>query len=108
MCEHEARSATYFNGTATDIGLVKDGVLLPTGESLAQAQNRVLGTAPTGYLYTDAPGYIVFAIRSGWRVSSHADLTVIGENLTDRNYRSFGSGIDAAGINLQVRTRYRF
>lgn len=61
-----------------------------------------------GYVYTDAPGYIVFGIRSGWRVSSHADLTVIGENLNDRNYQLYGSGVDAPGINLQVRTRYRF
>jgi len=41
-------------------------------------------------------------------VSQHLDLTVIGENLTDRNYRLYGSGVDAAGANLQIRTRVRF
>ena len=33
---------------------------------------------------------------------------VIGENLTDRNYRLYGSGVDSPGINLEVKARYRF
>ena len=33
---------------------------------------------------------------------------VIGENLTDRNYRLLGSGVDAPGANMQVRLRYGF
>ena len=36
------------------------------------------------------------------------DVTVMGENLGDVNYRLYGSGVDAPGVNLQVRTRYRF
>jgi outer membrane receptor protein involved in Fe transport len=41
-------------------------------------------------------------------VSSAIDVTVIGENLTDRNYRLYSSGVDAAGRNAQLRVRYRF
>ena len=40
--------ATFFNGTATDLGLVQNGILVQTGETLAQVQNRVLGTANVG------------------------------------------------------------
>ncbi len=100
--------ATYFNGTATDLGLVSGGVLLSTGESLAQVQNRVMGTAATSYLFTQTDGFVVLGARAGLRVLSWLDATVIGDNLTDRNYRLHGSGLDAPGANLSVRLRARF
>jgi outer membrane receptor protein involved in Fe transport len=100
--------ATFFNGTATDMGLVSQGVLLATGETLAQVQNRVLGTAASGALYTSHPGFVVFGLRAGVRITRAFDVTVIGENLADTNYRLYGSGVDAHGFNVQVRTRYRF
>jgi hypothetical protein len=85
--------ATYFTGTATDTGLVRNGLLVATGETLAEVQTRVLGNASTGYLYTAAPGYVVLGARAGWRLSPQIDLIVMGDNLTDRNYRPFGSGV---------------
>jgi outer membrane receptor protein involved in Fe transport len=100
--------ANYFNGTATDLGLVRNGVLLQTGETVAQVQNRVLGAATSAALFTEAPGFVVFGARAGIRLQSNLDLTVIGENLTDKNYRFYGSGVDAPGFNLEIRTRYRF
>jgi outer membrane receptor protein involved in Fe transport len=100
--------ANYFNGTATDLGLVKGGILLATGETVAQVQTRVLGGATSAPLFTEAPGFVALGARAGWTVSQHLDLTVIGENLTDRNYRLYGSGVDAPGANLQIRTRVRF
>lgn len=100
--------ASFFNGTAADLGLVQGGVLLATGETLTQVQNRVLGSATSAPLFTSQPGFIVFGLRAGWRLSSALDMTVIGENLTDRNYRPYGSGLDAAGRSVQVRLRYRF
>lgn len=100
--------AGYFNGTATDLGLVKNGVLVQTGETLAQVQNRVMGTAATVLLFDEAPGFVVFGARAGFRLLPQLDVTVIGENLADRNYRLYGSGVDATGANLVVRTRYRF
>jgi outer membrane receptor protein involved in Fe transport len=103
-----ASIASYFNGTATDLGLVKGGVLLETGETLAEVQNRVLGTAASSSLFTEAPGFVVFGARAAFRLLPRLDVTVIGENLTDRNYRLYGSGVDSPGINLAVRTRYRF
>jgi hemoglobin/transferrin/lactoferrin receptor protein len=103
-----ASIATFFNGTATDRGLVRDSILVATGETLAQVQNRVLGTAASAPLYTSEPGYAVIGLRSGVRLTPQLDVAVIGENLGDVNYRFYGSGLDASGINLHVRTRYRF
>lgn len=100
--------ANFFNGTATDLGLVTNGVLTETGETLAQVQNRVLGSATSSPLFTTQAGFAVFGIRAGLRVTPQLDLTVIGENLGDVNYRLYGSGVDAPGVNVQVRTRYRF
>jgi outer membrane receptor protein involved in Fe transport len=100
--------ATFFNGTATDLGLVADGVLQATGESLADVQARVLGAAVSAPLFTAHPGFVVVGIRSGIRVTTGLDVIVFGENLTDVNYRLLGAGVDAPGFNLQIRTRYRF
>ncbi len=100
--------AAFFNGTATDLGLVQSGLLVATGETLAQVQTRLLGTASSGQLYTDGPGFVVVGLRAGVRVTRLLDVSLLGENLTDRNYRLYGSGVDAPGINLQLRVRYRF
>jgi outer membrane receptor protein involved in Fe transport len=54
------------------------------------------------------PGFVVFGLRAGVRITRAFDVTVIGENLADTNYRLYGSGVDAPGFNVQVRTRYRF
>jgi hypothetical protein len=100
--------ANYFNGTATDLGLVKNGLLLATGETVAQLQTRLLGSATSGVLFSDGPGFVVVGARAGLPVTSHFDLIVIGENLTDKNYRLYGSGVDSPGVNLELKARYRF
>ena len=100
--------ANYFNGTATDLGMVKGGILQATGETLAQVQTRVLGNSASAPLFEQAPGFVVFGLRGGVRVSDAIDFTLIGENLSDRNYRVYGSGVDSPGINVQLRARYRF
>lgn len=103
-----ASIASYFNGTASDLGLVVNGLLVATGENLAAVQNRVLGTAASAPLFTTQPGFVTLGLRAGWRIRSMVEVTAIGENLTDRNYRLYGSGVDAPGANLQLRVRYRF
>jgi outer membrane receptor protein involved in Fe transport len=87
---------------------VKNGVLVSTNETLAQVQTRILGTATQGALFTSAPGFVTFGLRGGWNINAHLGLTVIGENLTDKNYRLYGSGVDAAGRNVQLRARVQF
>jgi len=100
--------ANYFNGTATDLGLVRNGVLVQTGETLAQVQQRVLGDATSAPLFTSAPGFVVLGARAGVRLSTHLGAIVIGENLTDRNYRLYGSGADSPGANVQFRLQAHF
>jgi outer membrane receptor protein involved in Fe transport len=103
-----ASIATFFNGTAVDMGLVNNGILQPTGETLAQVQDRVLGAANSAPLYASHPGYTVVGLRAGVRLTASLDLAVLGENLGDVNYRIYGSGLDAPGRNLQLRVKYRF
>jgi outer membrane receptor protein involved in Fe transport len=90
------------------MGLVQAGRLVPTGESLAEVQARVLGDADVSYLYTSTPGFVVVSLRGGWRLTSHVDATVIVDNLTDRNYRWHGSGTDAPGVSLMAKLGVRF
>lgn len=103
-----ASIAAFFDGTATDLGLVRDGVLIATGETLPDVQRRVLGDADSAPLFTESAGFVVIGARAGFSVSPTTELSVIGENLTDRNYRWHGSGVDGAGANVQVRLQYRF
>lgn len=98
----------FFNGSAVDLGLVSGGVLLSTGERLPDVQRRVLGDAASAVMFPTHPGYAVASLRAGLRITSQFDLSLIGENLGDVNYRLFGSGVDAPGVNIQLRTRYRF
>jgi hemoglobin/transferrin/lactoferrin receptor protein len=99
--------AGFFDGTATDLGLVQAGRLVETGETLAQVQARLLGGADATFLYTETPGFVVFGLRGGWRFSSRLDTTVILDNLTDRNYRWHGSGTDAPGFSVSAKIRIR-
>jgi hemoglobin/transferrin/lactoferrin receptor protein len=99
--------ATFFNGTATDMGLVQDGRLLATGETLTQVQARLLGGASESYLFTTTPGFVLFSLRGGWRLTTRLDATVIVDNLTDRNYRWHGSGVDAPGLSIAAKVRMR-
>ena len=103
-----ASIAAFFNGGAVDLGLVRNGILVATGETLAEIQHRVLGTASSAPLYSTHPGFTTVGVRGGFRLPSGLEMTVMLENLGDVNYRLYGSGIDAPGLNLQVRTRYRF
>jgi outer membrane receptor protein involved in Fe transport len=103
-----ASIASYFNGTAVDLGLVQGGLLVATGETLAQVQTRLLGSASGAPLFATAPGFVAVGARAGWDPSPRFGLAVIGENLTDRNYRLYGSGVDAPGRNIQVRVHVRF
>ena len=85
-------------------GLVRGGVLLPTGETLPQVLRRVLGPDLSARvpLFTKNPGFATLNFRGGWRLGEHTRLTFILENVLDRNYRTMGSGIDAPGTNAVI------
>jgi outer membrane receptor protein involved in Fe transport len=48
------------------------------------------------------PGWATFNLLLSWQASQGLELGLRLENLTDKNYREHGSGIDAAGRNLGI------
>ena len=103
-----ASIASFFNGTAVDRGLVRNGTVVATGETLAQVQSRVLAGSPLAAMFLGTPGFAAISVSGGVSLGAHLDLTLIGENLTDRNYRLHGSGLDEPGLNLVARLRAKF
>jgi hemoglobin/transferrin/lactoferrin receptor protein len=103
-----ANIASFFNNGAAVRGLVAGGLLRPTGETLAQVQNRVLGSADSAPMFTAIPGWALFGVRAGWTLGERSELLADFNNLTDRNYRGLSWGIDGPGIGLTVRWRYRY
>jgi outer membrane receptor protein involved in Fe transport len=80
-----------------------DDVLLTTGETLLQVQDRVLGVGVnSSSLFTAVPGYAVGGIRFGVKTGRH-QLLVHAENLTDENYRGISWGVDAPGRGISAR-----
>ena len=100
--------ADFFGGPAVDLGLVANGELLATGETVEQVQRRILGDAASAPLFGHTPGFVVLHVNAGIRLTTGLHLTLFVENLTDRSYRWHGSGVDAAGASLQLRTTYEF
>jgi outer membrane receptor protein involved in Fe transport len=105
--------AAFFNNGARARGLIGNGpdgaantaddVLLETGETLAQIQNRVLGTANSSSLFTALPAYATFNVRGGYRLSPGHEIVADFENLGDKNYRGISWGIDAPGRSFTIR-----
>lgn len=96
------------------------GVLIATGETLAQVQNRLLpiGSTINGVLvvnndtsvplFTSIPGYALFNVRGGYRFGENQDVTVDFENIGDKSHRLPGWGIDGPGRSLRINYRFRF
>jgi len=92
--------ATYFNNGAVDLGVVQDGILLATGETLAQVQERVLGPDLRGNaLFDETPAWWTISLRGGFNINARNELTFAFNNIFDRNYRLHGSGFDAPGFS---------
>ncbi len=105
--------AAFFNNGATARGLVRGSGaaarLVATGETLAQVQDRVLGPGvDSAPMFLATPGYGTLNLRGGYRLGERSEITVILENLADRNYRVHGSGVDSPGLNLQVGYTFRW
>jgi len=54
------------------------------------------------------PGYTVYNLRGGLDLSENLSLTAAVENLTDKNYRVHGSGVNEPGLNVVFSVWYRF
>jgi len=53
------------------------------------------------------PGYAVYGLRGGCSPRENLDLTLGVENVTDRDYRLHGSGVNEPGTNLVATLRIR-
>jgi outer membrane receptor protein involved in Fe transport len=96
------------------------GILIATGETLAQVQNRLLpiGATINGIfianndttvpLFTSTPGYALFNVRGGYRFDEKQAITADFENIGDKSHRLPGWGIDGAGRSFRIAYRYRF
>jgi iron complex outermembrane receptor protein len=81
------------------------------GETLQQIQDRVLpgiANATRVPLYNSTAGWATLEIRGWLPISERWSLYGGIANLTDRNYRIHGSGIDAPGFNASLGARLTF
>jgi hemoglobin/transferrin/lactoferrin receptor protein len=96
------RSSTSADGVAGNA----DDVLLATGETVAEIQDRVLGPGvASSSLFTVVPGYVTFGFRGALHFGSRHEVLVDFENVGDRNYRGISWGLDAPGRGVFIRYR---
>jgi len=95
------------------------GILIPTGETSAQVQNRLLplGATINGVVVTDTSnvpmftavaGYGLVGLRGAMRFGDRSEVVVDFENIADKSYRGISWGVDGAGRGVTVRYRYQF
>ncbi|HYN24821.1 MAG TPA: TonB-dependent receptor [Pyrinomonadaceae bacterium] len=84
------------------------GILIATGETLAQVQNRVLGSAQSAPLFTAIPGYGLVNLRGGFDLTEDQQISIDFENIADKSHRNPGWGIDGPGRSLTVRYQLKF
>ena len=103
-----ARARGWVTPGADGIPDNADDILIATGETLLQVQDRVLGVGVnSASLFTAVPGFGTFGVRTGASFgSARADRRL--ENLTDENYRGISWGVDAPGRGVSVRYVARF
>ena len=106
--------ASFFNNGARARGLIgtgpdgvprtADDVLIATGETLAQVQDRVLGAGVnSSVLVPEIPGYALFGVRAGIRFGGRHQVLVDFENIGDKSYRGVSWGLDGPGRGLYMR-----
>lgn len=106
--------AAFFRGARIAPWLDASGRFTPTGETLAEIQDRVLPRAVASTdslrvpLYRETAGWWTAGIRSGVPIGERWTLQLALENLADRNYRLHGSGVDAPGFNAWAALNWRF
>jgi hemoglobin/transferrin/lactoferrin receptor protein len=95
-------------------------LLIPTGETLLQVQNRLLpiGATINGVtvvdnntnvpLYTNVPGYVLLGVRGAVRFGERSEFLFDFENIGDKQYRGISWGIDGGGRGLTLKYRYKF
>jgi len=103
-----ARARGWVNAGADGIVNNADDILIPTGETLLQVQDRVLGVGVnSSNLWSAVPAYQLYGVRFGVRIGQHAVL-VDAENLTNESYRGISWGMDGSARGVTVRYQLKF
>jgi len=103
-----ARNRGWVNSGADGIANNADDILISTGETLLQVQDRVLGVGVnSSFLWAAVPSYTLTGIRFGLKMGPHTVL-VEGENIFDRSYRGISWGMDGTGAGVNARYILRF
>ena len=96
------------------------GILIPTGETLTEVQDRLLpiGATINGVpvvdnntlvpLFPYLPGYGLVGVRGSVKFAERSELSVDFENIFDKSYRGISWGVDGAGRGVTLRYRYEF
>ena len=96
------------------------GILVATGETLAQVQNRLLplGATINGVtvvnndtavpLFPYLPGYGLVGLRGAFRFGERSEVFLDFENIADKQHRGISWGVDGPGRSLTARYRLRF
>jgi outer membrane receptor protein involved in Fe transport len=103
-----ARNRGWVNSGADGVANNADDILVATGETLLQVQDRVLGVGVNGsFLWTAVPKYMLVGARMGMRVGPHT-VIVEGENLFNQRYRGISWGMDGPGRGVTARYQLKF
>ena len=98
-----ARARGWIGPGADGIPGTADDILLQTGETLAQIQDRVLGAGVNSSpLFSAVPGYVTANIRAGFKLGRRHAVLIELENLGDKNYRGIAWGLDAPGRGISI------
>ena len=54
------------------------------------------------------PGYTVFSLYTGFQLREHLNIALGAENLTNKDYRLHGSGVNEPGTNVILRVQWTF
>ena len=96
------------------------GILIATGETQLQVQNRLLpiGAVINGVrvvnndtavpMFTTIPGYGLLNVRGGFRLNENQEISIDFENILDKSHRNPGWGIDGPGRSVTARYRIKF
>jgi len=103
-----ARNRGWVNSGADGIPNNADDILIATGETLAQVQDRVLGVGVNSApMLTAVKAYQLFGVRFGLTWEKHS-VQIDASNLGDENYRGISWGMDGPGRMITARYAFRY
>lgn len=104
MMPFTARVGMHWEHADSRLFVESDVVHAEKQDKLSFGDRRDTQRVPPG----GTPGYWVWNVRAGWRISDAAAVDCALENLTDYDYRIHGSGSNMPGRSLVLAMRVTF